>query len=214
MARNNPTLAQLAENHFKDSRRFKNILKPPHGWFENKLKHGKCLVMLDGLDEVANQADRKNVSAWIELQIAAYPNTLFFLSARPEGYKEAPVTVALPLKVLPLEWPSIKEVIQKWHAERAEVSSTETRDHDINRQIAEAQGQDLIRRLHIHASLIELAANPLLLSMIIVVHSSSNTLPEKRAELYDRICKLLLGRWRERPSSLTPDQKQIGRAHV
>ncbi len=36
------------------------------GWFEQQLRDGRCLVLLDGLDEVARQEDRAKVSAWAE----------------------------------------------------------------------------------------------------------------------------------------------------
>lgn len=40
----------LAEQHFRDT----NIhpsLNPPPGWFEKQLRQGKCVILLDLLDE-------------------------------------------------------------------------------------------------------------------------------------------------------------------
>jgi hypothetical protein len=43
----------------------------------------------------------------------------------------------------------------------------------------------------------EIAANPLLLTMIAMVHRYHGALPGSRVELYAEICEVLLGRWRQ-----------------
>jgi predicted NACHT family NTPase len=42
-------------------------------WFDSKLEGGGCVVLIDGLDEVANTQLRQTVVNWVEKQIAAYP---------------------------------------------------------------------------------------------------------------------------------------------
>jgi formylglycine-generating enzyme required for sulfatase activity len=56
-----------------------------------------------------------------------------------------------------------------------------------------------------------MATNPLLLTMIAVVHDNRGALPGRRVELYAEICDVLLGRRQEAkkiPDRLTPAQKQ------
>jgi predicted NACHT family NTPase len=60
-------------------------------WFEDKLRDGRCLVLLDGLDEVSRPDDRAMVSAWAESQVRQYPRNHFVISSRPRGYQSAPV---------------------------------------------------------------------------------------------------------------------------
>src|SRR5215831_17036639 len=43
--------------------------KEPDGWWERQLRRGRCLVLLDGLDEVARADDRTAVADWVERQI-------------------------------------------------------------------------------------------------------------------------------------------------
>ena len=45
--------------------------KEPGGWWERQLRRGRCLVLLDGLDEVASADDRLAVADWVERQVAA-----------------------------------------------------------------------------------------------------------------------------------------------
>ena len=44
----------------------------PEGWFKQHLSKGCCLIMLDGLDEVADPEVRMAVVTWVERQMAAY----------------------------------------------------------------------------------------------------------------------------------------------
>jgi predicted NACHT family NTPase len=55
-------LAEFAEASLK------NLLSPA-GWFAGKLARGKCVVMLDGIDEVAGPSLRKKTVQWVEKQV-------------------------------------------------------------------------------------------------------------------------------------------------
>ncbi|WP_414577007.1 NACHT domain-containing protein [Anabaena sp. CCY 9402-a] len=85
-----PTLPELITNHLKNEPAFAE-LKPQTDWFNQQLKNGKCLVMLDGLDEVADSSERLQVSEWVNKQMATYRQTAFIITSRPYGYSSAPV---------------------------------------------------------------------------------------------------------------------------
>ena len=85
-----PALGKLVQGYF-DNRKLFATLKPPPGWFEARLERGGCMVLLDGLDEVAELQQRKAVSAWVDNQIKDYPRCRFILTARPQGYLDAPL---------------------------------------------------------------------------------------------------------------------------
>ncbi len=42
---------------------------PPNDWFGHQLRKGRCLVLLDGLDEVTNREVRLRVVLWLERQM-------------------------------------------------------------------------------------------------------------------------------------------------
>ena len=56
---------------------------PPVGWFEGRLKRGQCLVMLDGLDEVADPALRLKVVQWVERQVEFFGANRFLVRHVP-----------------------------------------------------------------------------------------------------------------------------------
>jgi NACHT domain len=61
----------------------------PDGWFEQRLRCGECVVLLDGLDEVARPEDRRKVASWAERQIRHYPGNDYVITSRPHGYRAA-----------------------------------------------------------------------------------------------------------------------------
>lgn len=190
-----PALGKLAQDYFGDSGRFPT-LKPPPGWFERQLERGKCLVLLDGLDEVAELDQREAVARWVDQQIKNYPDCRFVLTARPQGYREAPLQRAHILEVQPFSAAQVRKFIENWYLANEIVSSGHRDDANV-RERASKGANDLLQRLSGAPALNELTVNPLLLTMIAMVHRYHGALPGSRVELYAEICEVLLGRWRQ-----------------
>ncbi|MBK8900780.1 MAG: NACHT domain-containing protein [Anaerolineaceae bacterium] len=55
----------------------------PEGWVRRSLDKGRYLVLLDGLDEVADKAQRQKVVTWVERQMKAYPKCQFINQIKP-----------------------------------------------------------------------------------------------------------------------------------
>ncbi|MGB5712290.1 MAG: SUMF1/EgtB/PvdO family nonheme iron enzyme, partial [Waterburya sp.] len=179
-------------------------------WFEEQLKKHECLVMLDGLDEVADEKQRKKVRDWVERQIQDYPKAKFIITSRPFGYKSAPLEGVDVLEVLPFTMKQVEEFIDNWYLQNEIRRHQGKEDWGIRRD-AKHKAQDLMERIQQSPPIAAMATNPLLLTMIAVVHDNRGALPGRRVELYGEICDVLLGRRQEAkkiPDSLTPAQKQ------
>src|SRR5205085_3397613 len=93
-----------------------------------------------------------------------------------------------------------------------EIKSSGNEDNREVRERAERDAQDLMRRLRGLPALSALTVNPLLLTMIAMVHRFKGSLPGKRVGLYADICEVLLGRWQETkglPDSMSAAQKLV-----
>ncbi|MEU0923383.1 NACHT domain-containing protein [Streptomyces malaysiensis] len=167
----------------------------PPGWFDRQLQEGRCVVLLDGLDEVAREEDRRHVSKWVEEQIEQYEGNDFVLTSRPHGYASAPVNRARVLQVRRFTGEQIRRFVHGWYR-AIERLSTGTDDAAVTDR-AEEGAEDLLDRLRARPVLYDLAANPLLLTMIANVHRYRGALPGSRAELYGEICEVLLWRRQE-----------------
>ncbi|GGM83263.1 hypothetical protein GCM10011609_18970 [Lentzea pudingi] len=180
----------------------------PVGWFEQQLRAGSCVVLLDGLDEVADQQNRRAVSDWVERQIIRYPLNDFVITSRPHGYETAPVSGADIVQVRGFTDDQVTRFVRSWYF-AFEQRSTGEKSPEIARR-AEEEANDLLERLHQNPSLYELTVNPLLLTMIANVHKFRGALPGSRVDLYSEICQVLLWRRQEAKklvSELTGDQK-------
>ncbi|MEM9805246.1 MAG: NACHT domain-containing protein [Cyanobacteria bacterium P01_D01_bin.56] len=186
-------------------------LVPPPSWFANKLKLNKCLILLDGLDEIADEAERRKVSQWVDFQMREYKNTAFILSSRPLGYRSAKLQQDITvLEVQPFSLKQVEQFIQNWYLE-TEIKSQDNNDDLGVKQEAKRQADDLVRRIQNSAPLATMAVNPLLLTMIATVHRRGSALPGKRVELYKEICQVLLEkrqRAKNLPGTLTVLQTQ------
>jgi NACHT domain len=184
-------------------------VKEPEGWWERQLHDGKCLILLDGLDEVAVEKHRRAVVNWIEQQVTQYPNNDYVVTSRPHGYRTATITGATVMQVRPFTSDHVRRFLHGWY------SATErfaTGQHGQGGERAKAleyvesrareRADDLLRRLAEVPALYDLTINPLLLTMIANVHRYGGALPGNRAGLDREICQSVL--WRRRAAVNLP----------
>lgn len=203
-----PNLAQLVTESL-----YKEKLKPPLKWFEEKLQKGKCLVLLDGMDEVADTEKRKKVRDWIDEQIHHNRESVFIVTSRPLGYQNAQLKESTAcIKAKPFNLKQIKKFVHSWYLQNTLLTEGRKKEDQGVKIRAEKQANDLINSLIEHQAILDLSQNPLLLTMIASLHSSGQVLPKSRVVLYEEICYVLLGRRRESKGlpdlfGLTRDQK-------
>jgi hypothetical protein len=190
-------------------------VREPDGWWEEQLHHGRCVVLLDGLDEVARTGDRRTVADWIERQIMSYPKNDFVVTSRPHGYRAAVIGPAEVLQLLPFTDEQVRRFLRGWYlATERHATGADGPDVEVR---AEERAADLLDRLGSAPGLYDLAVNPLLLTMIALVHRYRSALPAGRADLYGEICQVMLWRRQEAkrlPVDLPGSGKERVLAHV
>ena len=186
---NQPSLAKLIEQQESIEK-----LKPRDNWFEEQLQYKRCLVMLDGLDEVADLNQRQAISSWLDKQIRDYPQAIFLLTSRPFGYENASVQeIGTVLDVRPFSLKQMQQFIHAWYLQNEIASNLGKEDPGVIAD-AKSQANSLIGKITNNPSLAAMAVNPLLLTMIATIHAYRGALPGRRVELYAEICDVLLGR--------------------
>lgn len=179
-------------------------LDPPAGWFKRRLRRGGCLVMLDGLDEVADAAQRQAVGRWVNRQMQDYPDVRFILTSRPFGYHDAPLDqVGTVLAVRPFSLAQMARFLDHWYLQNEAMRQRRRVDEGVRIE-AVRKATDLKRRIRDHPALRDMAVNPLLLTMIATAHDNRGALPGRRVELYAEICDVLLGRRQEAKGMTEP----------
>jgi hypothetical protein len=148
--------------------------------------------MLDGLDEIADRSVRQRMSDWTDRQLNSYPGISIVVTSRPFGYRDNPLTTATVLQVQPFAQDQVENFLKRWYT--ATTIRSYGSDNDASRLAAKTGYSDLMGKLEESSYLLELATNPLLLTMIANVHHYRGALPGSRSELYKEVCEVFLGK--------------------
>jgi predicted NACHT family NTPase len=211
----NPSLEELIKQNLVKLEINDKPLNPPTNWLSTNLRKNRFLIMLDGLDEVADKNQRQQVRDWVDSQIQKYPDTTFIITSRPNGYRELEQKnqSVFELEVQPFNRKRIQDFLHSWYLQ-TEIMSNAGKDDEGVQQEARRQANKLFNRIQDSQNsraIALMAVNPLLLTMIATVHRRGNVLPGKRVELYKEICEILLEK-RQRAKNisdgLTASEKQ------
>jgi predicted NACHT family NTPase len=170
--------------------------REPGGWWEKQLGRGHCLILLDGLDEVARVSDRLVVAEWIERQIAACPDNHFVVTSRSYDLLGSLALQADVLVARPFTARQVRLFLDRWYL-AAERHATGAAGRAAERAVqlrANESAERLNALIQANSALHDLAVNPLLLTMIATAHRYRGALPGSRADLYGEICQVLLSR--------------------
>ncbi|MCA9922272.1 MAG: NACHT domain-containing protein, partial [Anaerolineales bacterium] len=117
----------------------------PTEWFVTALNKGHCLIMLDGLDEVADAGLRQQVVRWVQAQMKRFASNGFVITSRPFGYYNNPLQNVLLLEVRPFTLDQVRKFVHNWYLAN-EVMSAQRDDHGV-RMAAKKGAEDLLWRL-------------------------------------------------------------------
>ena len=162
-------------------------VKPlPVGFFEHWLSDGRALILLDGLDEVAEEAKRHDVVKRIENFLGQFDRNHAIITSRPAGYRRDFFrTEEFPhYQIQPFDDQKISAFIDNWYNSRFQDQAE-----------SERRKQSLRKALDDNDRITLLARNPLLLTIIALIHRYQAVLPKERFELYNCAVKTLLTSW-------------------
>lgn len=171
-------------------------LEIPKDFFDAYLESGKASVLLDGMDEVADPQLRARVARLVESFTYAYTNCRIVVTSRVVGYVgEARLRgdyITTTVQDFTLE--DVHEFLSHWHKLVAVGQMGLGVD---SKNFATSQTQQLLDAIRNNERVRELAINPLMLTVIALVHRDRVKLPDRRAELYAEAVDVLLGKWDE-----------------
>lgn len=174
---------------------------------------GKCLVMLDRLDEVADDEHRRQVSTWVSQQLQNYEQKLpFILTSRPQAYNQAPLRDTPAYFVRPFTTQQRNSFLFNWYFNLEKRKNSREQSQKQLKKTAESKKNELVRQIDAVPSLRLMATNPLLLALIINTYKQKTSLSPTRTGLYKQVCDVLL-QGRQSASGTTryplkPEQKQ------
>lgn len=166
---------------------------------EKRLKTGRCLVMLDGLDEasVDDPKIREQVQEEIKRFIRNFSANRFLITSRVAGYDQAAFPDYTHFLITSLALGQIEDFLPRWcHANvlksRGLKDTIDPEQEASVKAEAERMAQGLRQAIENSPAVHRLAENPLLLTLMAIMHQNSIQLPQRRVELYDVITRTLL----------------------
>ena len=181
-----------------------------------ELAEGNSLILMDGLDEIVNADDRRKVVERIEDFIRYHDNrpNRFVITSRIAGYRSAPLgDPFVHYTVQEMDEAQIQRFLERWctavEAAQAPDLSPGARDAVARREI-----DGIMKAVQTSPGVRRLAANPLLLRTLALIHRTGAQLPQKRIELYKLAADTLARTWRTAqgvPESALADDRYLTR---
>lgn len=183
----------------------------PEKFFDAAIEDGKAILLLDGMDEVADAKTRQRVARLIEKFAERYSKCRFIVTSREVGYEGASrIGAEFGLaKVREFNNEKVHQFVHDWM--QVVESTLAASDAPEILRLADEQSEKLIKAIDNNPRVADLAVNPLLLTVIALVHRYRAQLPERRSELYEEAVEVLLGNW-DTAKGLETDVMLGGRA--
>lgn len=163
---------------------------------EKLLASGNCCLLFDGLDEVPTDAGRAIVSRLLEDCVDQYGNNRFVVTSRIRAYTGDTILKGefTRCDIQPFDSTDRAEFIRNWVAL---LFKTQPEDVETDGGEASKEFYSLTGAIEENDRICPLAINPLLLTVIAIVHWNRKRLPEQRVDLYDECVDVLLGQRKE-----------------
>ena len=175
--------------HFIAERLEKQNLAFATDALHDQLEHGRAMLLLDGLDEIPTPRQRIFIRDAVTTFARRYRQCRLVVTCRTLSYQQPEWQLGdfETCTLAPFTAEQIDAFIAGWHVELARLGSIKpgTVDGATRHLQAAVRRPDLWR----------LASNPLLLTVITLVHTHKGRLPEARALLYKEAVEILLWRW-------------------
>lgn len=159
----------------------------PQGYLGRKVIRGGCMVLLDGLDEVPGRDLRERIGQIVDNVVfeGRRVGNSHVATARIRAYSGKPQLGAAFVRcdLVDFDDEQIGEFVDHWC--RALYRASPDEEHTAAAEGANEYARTLLAAIRTHPNVAQLTTNPLMLTVLAVVHWNRKRLPEQRAELYE-----------------------------
>ncbi len=171
--------------------------------FTDWLNNENSLVLLDGLDEISNIEERKEVCRWIDNAFSGFSKAFFVVTSRATGYrKDEGIELASEYEradVQDFTAEQQERFLRNWFTaaflkEPCEKGVDEEKWQEKQKKEAEKRTITIVAHLKVdkNKGLRQLAAIPMILQIMAILWKEREYMPESRVELYDAALNYLL----------------------
>jgi tetratricopeptide (TPR) repeat protein len=160
-----------------------------------EMQRGNCLILLDGLDEVFDQQSRRKIVERINEFAEQFGNNKIIVTSRIAGYKEVKLASRfVEFTITDMSDAQVSDFLYRWcraveTAQKPE-APVEQQERDGNQQ-----AEQILSAIQSNAGVKRLTANPLLLTILALIHRNGEQLPARRVKLYELAVQTLTADW-------------------
>jgi formylglycine-generating enzyme required for sulfatase activity len=147
--------------------------------FDSELEEGRCMILLDGLDEAPSREVRVHLSRLAGNLVKAYPKCQVVLTSRPAALADGADAVPLDFQTVEislLDDRGIEDFLTRWCSILYAGASDKSERY-----------KEELREALEHSQIKVMAKTPVMLTALAVIHWNEKRLPEQRAELYESV---------------------------
>ncbi|MGB3535382.1 MAG: HEAT repeat domain-containing protein [Microcoleaceae cyanobacterium] len=149
----------------------------------DKLREGKCLLLLDGLDEVPKNLYNSLIEK-LNSFTHHYPCQII-LTSRIVGYNASQIENIQEVEIVPFSLQQTQQYIQAWFSRQQQNNKNNSISPDL-----------LIQELENKPRINILTQNPFLLSLLCRLYQTQLSLPNYKTQVYQLIVDYALNSWR------------------
>ncbi len=144
-------------------------------FIEKDLKDGRCIILLDGFDELATKKKQNSISKEIQIFSKRYRKNPIVVTSRAAGY-HGELKDFMNVDLMEFNDEQIWQFVQNWFGDSDKANSL----------FKAINGSERVKAI---------ARNPLMISIVAVIYEEDTELPKERSSLYKRCVEVLLNRW-------------------
>ena len=177
-------------------------------FLQTALDKGLCMILLDGLDEVGDVGDTlikgktlrsrivEDVQRFSSRRCGKECSNRVVVTSRLEGYHRGDLPDFVETELSDLTIPEeVQEFLLRWFAAYEQEFHPELNLDEAFRK-ARDRVQALMSDVMRAESVQRLAVNPLLLTILAMIHDMGARLPNQRVKLYETVAKTMIENWR------------------
>ncbi|MDJ0733670.1 MAG: tetratricopeptide repeat protein [Nostocaceae cyanobacterium] len=160
-----------------------------------RMRQGQCLMLLDGLDEVFDQQSRRQIVECINQFVDEFRNNKFVITSRIAGYRDVQLSSRFAeFTIEDMDSEQVQRFLYRWCRTIEKAQQPDASEEQWQRR-GDEQVEDILEAIADNEGVKRLTANPLLLTILALIHRNGERLPHRRVKLYELAVQTLTEDW-------------------
>ncbi|QLE41011.1 tetratricopeptide repeat protein [Nostoc sp. C052] len=160
-----------------------------------KMRQGQCLMLLDGLDEVFEQESRRLIVERIDQFVNAFSTNKFVITSRIAGYRDVKLSSRFAeFTIEDMGSEQVEKFLERWCLAIERAQQPEASEAQWQRA-GDDQAKKILEAIKDNEGVKRLTANPLLLTILALIHRNGERLPNRPVKLYELAVQTLTEDW-------------------